>query len=144
MLQLVYVSVARMPFTEASLRDLLAKARANNTTLGVSGMLLHQTGSFMQVLEGDKATIEPLYAKIGKDPRHERVVLLKRSDIDQRNFADWSMGFVDVRGTAKSLPGFRKIGDLTGLIGDSAAIQSVVASFRDGRWRHAATLAAGR
>jgi hypothetical protein len=135
MLQLVYVSVAVAHFNDASLRTLLDKARVNNTAVEVSGMLLHQAGTFMQVLEGETSVVERVFERIGRDPRHKHVVLLTRRDVEARNFADWSMGFVDVRGTAKRLPGFRTVGDLSGLAGDTAAIQHVVAAFRDGRWR---------
>jgi hypothetical protein len=138
MQQLVYVSNAVTTFNDDALRVLLARARSNNTALGVSGMLLHQTGTFLQVLEGEDSVVDRLYERISHDPRHAHVLLLTRDEIAQRNFADWSMGFVDVRGTAKRLPGFRTIGDLTGLAGNAPAIQRVVASFRDGRWRQAA------
>jgi hypothetical protein len=138
MLQLVYVSSAITPFNDDALRVLLANARAANAANGVTGMLLHQAGAFLQVLEGEGLVVDQLYERISRDPRHAHIVLLTRGEIAQRNFADWSMGFVDVRGTAKRLPGFRTIGDLTGLAGNAAAIQRVVASFRDGRWRQAA------
>jgi Sensors of blue-light using FAD len=138
MQQLVYVSTAIATFNDDALRVLLARARENNTTLGVSGMLLHQAGTFLQVLEGKAAAVDRLYERISHDPRHAHVLLLTRAEIAERSFADWSMGFVDVHGTAKRLPGFRTIGDLNGLAGNATAIQRVVASFRDGRWRQVA------
>ena len=138
MIQLVYVSTGRSPFADDALRALLAHARARNTQRDVTGMLLHQAGAFMQVLEGEVDIVDPLFAQIGRDPRHRHVVMLARTELETRNFGDWSMGFVDVRGTATRLPGFRRVGDLTQLIGDSAAIQSVVSAFRDGRWRQQA------
>jgi hypothetical protein len=138
MQQLVYVSTAITAFNDDALRVLLARARANNAALGVSGMLLHQAGTFLQVLEGESAVVDRLYERISHDPRHAHVLLLTRAEIGERNFADWSMGFVDVRGTAKRLPGFRSIGDLTGLAGNATAIQRVVTAFRDGRWRQVA------
>jgi Sensors of blue-light using FAD len=134
MLQLVYVSAAAVPFNDASLRTLLARARSKNAAVDVSGMLLHQAGTFMQVLEGEARVVETVFERISRDPRHKRVVLLMRRETE-RNFADWSMGFVDVQGTAERLPGFRAIGNLNGLAGDTVAIQSVIAAFRDGRWR---------
>jgi hypothetical protein len=137
-IQLVYVSAAAKPFDDAKLRDLLAKARDNNTRAGITGALLHQEGSFLQVLEGPPEAVEPLFAKIGRDPRHLRVTMLARNQIEAANFPDWSMGFVDVKNSARLLPGFRHVGDLTGLVGDTHAIERVIQSFRGGRWRVAA------
>ena len=136
-MQLVYVSSATITFDDAALRELLKKAREKNSLVGVTGMLLHQKGTFLQVLEGVASVVDSVYARIARDPRHRHVIMLsRRDDLVAPCFSDWTMGFVDVRGTAKILPGFRTIGDLGGLAGDSAAIAKVVASFRDGRWRN--------
>ena len=134
--QLVYTSAASAPFTDIALRTLLAAARARNSAVDVTGLLLHQAGTFLQVLEGMAEPVEGLYQRIARDPRHQKVLVLNRRELAERNFADWSMGFVDIRGTANRLPGFRRIGDLTGLIGDTVAIEKVISSFRDGRWRN--------
>jgi hypothetical protein len=138
MIQLLYVSVASEPFDDVALRALLALARKHNERVGVTGALMHQQGSFLQVLEGPAEIVDPLYVKIGRDRRHHRVIMLSRKSITEGNFPDWSMGFVDVKGTAAVLPGFRRIGDLAGLSGDTATVERVIAAFRDGRWRAAA------
>jgi hypothetical protein len=138
MIQMVYVSVAAHAFDDVKLRALLALARDNNRRAGITGALLHQEGSFLQVLEGPPEAVEPLFVKIGRDPRHQRVTLLARSELAEANFPDWSMGFVDVKGSAHLLPGFRHVGDLTGMIGDTRAIERVIQSFRAGRWQRAA------
>lgn len=138
MIQLMYVSTGTVAFDDVSLRKLLASARTANTAIDVTGMLLHQNGSFLQVLEGETAVVDPLFAKIGRDRRHQTVMMLARNEITARNFADWSMGFTDVRGSAEAIVGYRRIGELSGLLGDTKAIQRVVQSFRDGRWQRAA------
>jgi hypothetical protein len=134
MLQLIYVSEALAPFSAVALRELLVKAREKNTPLGVSGFLLHKQGSFLQVLEGDAPVVEALIGRIGKDPRHRHVLILLRSEIAERNFGDWSMGFADASGHAP-LPGFRANHALADLAGDAAAVRTIVKSFSDGRWR---------
>lgn len=138
MIQLLYVSTATRPFDDAQLRALLALARQRNSQAGITGALLHQDGAFLQVLEGPTAPVEALYAKLGRDPRHQRVTLLARNEIPEANFPDWSMGFVDVKGSAALLPGFRRVGDLSGLVGDTHAVERVIQAFRGGRWRLAA------
>jgi hypothetical protein len=138
MLQLLYASAAVRAFDDAQLRTLLAFARENNEREGITGALMHQSGAFLQVLEGEPVAVNRLFDKISRDPRHTRVMMLARNTIETANFAAWSMGFVDVKGTAQALPGFRRIGDLTGLVGDSQMVERIIQSFRDGRWRSAA------
>ena len=133
--QLVYTSVATAPFSPDALRTLLNRARANNTAAGVSGMLLHVDGTFLQVLEGSDDTVHKLYTDIGKDPRHNRVLMLLTREIGERNFPDWSMGFFDASGTGTSLPGYRRTAGFTDLVGDTSTIVRVVSDFRTGRWR---------
>ena len=43
---LIYCSTATQVFTDSDLLDLLAKARAKNARLGITGMLLHTNGMF--------------------------------------------------------------------------------------------------
>ncbi|MEO8700343.1 MAG: BLUF domain-containing protein [Kofleriaceae bacterium] len=135
MLQLIYASGATKPFTAESLRTLLVAARTNNTGAGVSGMLLHVDGAFLQVLEGEAAVVEALYTRIGKDPRHARVVRLLAREVPERNFADWSMGFFDASGRATEIAGYRPTAGFSDLIGDPKQLLRIVDQFRDGRWR---------
>lgn len=95
MFQLVYASSAVDLFSAADLAALLKKSRDNNTRLGVSGMLVYHDGNFMQVLEGDHGTVTALAARIERDPRHRGFLRLMGRDIPEREFGEWSMGFVD-------------------------------------------------
>jgi hypothetical protein len=132
--QLVYVSLAVKPFSQIDLTKLLVNARTRNTSVGVSGVLLHQAGSFLQVLEGEPAAVEEIYARVTKDPRHRSVLMLLRQPVVERNFTDWSMGFIDVSGKAKSLPGFRAGMTFSDLAGDPATLMKMVGEYRAGRW----------
>lgn len=135
MFQLVYASAASLPFTVEMLRDLLSVARTTNTGLGVSGMLLHVDGAFLQVLEGEHDVVEKLYAHILRDRRHRGCLRLVARDISERNFPDWSMGFFDGSGRASSVAGYRAASGFADLFGDTAAVLKIVQDFRDGRWR---------
>ena len=138
MVEIVYASGACHPFSSKELTELLAKARTNNQALGVSGLLLYHRGSFLQVLEGDESVANALYEKIAKDPRHHRCIVIKRSTIANRSFADWSMGFVEVSAAvAKKLDGFNSFlhqGRLD-LKGSAQQIVDVLQKFRAGQWR---------
>jgi len=95
----VYVSQAKKPFSGADLEDLLKVSRRNNTQGGVTGLLIYRynhdfgRGNFMQVLEGPKEALDPVWARICDDKRHHTVIILEEGETNTRMFADWSMGF---------------------------------------------------
>jgi len=93
MIRIVYVSFATKPFDEKELLHLLAKCRSNNTEQQITGQLIYSEGTFMQVLEGPRETVDASYARIKKDTRHHNVTLIERVTIDERQFGEWSMGF---------------------------------------------------
>lgn len=107
MLQLVYVSSATELFSYSELVDLLAKSREKNARLGITGMLLYRDGNFVQVLEGEPAAVDSLYATIARDPRHTGAIVLLRQEKAAREFPEWSMGFRDLNSPeVRSLPGY--------------------------------------
>jgi hypothetical protein len=139
LIQLIYASAALKLFAPAELRELLRLARIKNQRLGVTGMLLYHQGSFLQVLEGPVSAVNPLLETIGKDQRHDKLMLLLRREIEARNFADWKMGFVDVAAQSQALPGFRDYfkshSSFLDLLGEPKTVERVVDGFRDGQWR---------
>jgi hypothetical protein len=139
LIQLIYVSAALKPFTPAELRELLGQARAKNQRLDVTGMLLYHQGSFLQMLEGPAATVNALFETIGKDKRHDKVLMLFRREVEARNFGEWSMGFTDIAAQSSSLPGFRDYfkthSSFLDLQGDRETVGRIVDGFRDGQWR---------
>ncbi len=153
LVQLAYISAARTPFSATALRELLAAARASNRRRGVTGILLHADGSFLQVLEGPAAEVDKLYAHISRDPRHERIVRIFRGDLASPSFADWSMGFVEADGAVRAgLLGFNRFlqagsGDSLGTEREGTAAHSVrelALQFRRGRWRQRVDTGVGR
>ncbi|MBV9858691.1 MAG: BLUF domain-containing protein [Alphaproteobacteria bacterium] len=90
---LVYVSSAVAPFDQAALAELLKRSRRNNAELGVTGLLVHFGGNFMQALEGEPNTVEALYDKISRDERHGHLKAILRLPVEQRLFPDWAMAF---------------------------------------------------
>ncbi|HMI89071.1 MAG TPA: BLUF domain-containing protein [Polyangiaceae bacterium] len=142
MLEVIYISAAVKPFSQAELTTLLRKARINNTRLGVTGMLLYDRGSFLQVLEGEIADVRSLYEVISKDPRHERVIKLLETTVPNRSFGDWSMGFAagaqirasQLEGHNEVLrPDFSEASFLPDR--ERAKARQVLLAFREGRWR---------
>ena len=89
----MYSSSATVPFSDEDLAELLRRSRAANEDLGVTGLLLHHAGQFMQVLEGPEVVVRGVLARIADDPRHTGVLVLAEERIETRRFPDWAMGY---------------------------------------------------
>ena len=88
---MAYLSSATKTPTGADLEAILTASRRNNAKRGVTGMLCHYDGSFLQFLEGEDADVEAIFGVIAADPRHSGLVRLYSRPIDARLFANWSM-----------------------------------------------------
>jgi hypothetical protein len=90
----LYVSRATGPQTGTVTAGILAAAEAHNAANGVSGVLCQGQGLYLQVLEGERAAVNRLYAHILQDRRHHDVQMLSFEEIKERRYADWSMAHV--------------------------------------------------
>jgi len=107
LIHIVYVSFSSEELSEAELQSLLKEVRSKNEQQQVTGLLLHNDGSFIQVIEGRQQTIRELFERIKKDSRHTNVVKLLEEPIKKRAFPDWSMGFRKISPEQSSaIPGF--------------------------------------
>lgn len=93
MLLVAYTSTATFDFSDGDLISLLMNSRATNKRLGLTGILLHSGGQFIQVLEGPEDEVTARYEVITADPRHDHVTLLYRGEIEKRQFPKWTMGY---------------------------------------------------
>jgi hypothetical protein len=98
LVRLMYASRAVPAVDQEELLAILKKSKANNARSGVTGALcLCPTERvFMQVLEGGRTAVNTLYLRIVADPRHTDLVLLNYEEIEERRFAGWSMGQVNM------------------------------------------------
>jgi hypothetical protein len=55
--------------------------------------MLYGNGCFVQVLEGEQATVSALYERIKQDGRHRDVTTFADKTIAQRAFGEWAMAF---------------------------------------------------
>jgi hypothetical protein len=92
----MYASRAVPAVDHEELLSILKKSKANNAKGGVTGALCFSEGVFLQVLEGGRNAVNQLYNRIASDARHTDVVLLRYEEIDERRFAGWSMGQVNL------------------------------------------------
>ncbi len=108
MKRIIYCSQATDDVTPDELITLLELARHKNEQVGLTGMLLYSSQSFLQVLEGEPEALADVYVRIAADPRHTHLRLLMDAEIPMRLFPDWTMGFehVDDEDLAEDLDGF--------------------------------------
>jgi Sensors of blue-light using FAD len=97
LVRLMYASRAVPAVDQEELVAILKKSKANNAKSGVTGALCFSEGVFMQVLEGGRNAVNQLYTRIAVDARHRDVVLLSYDEIEERRFAGWSMGQVNMQ-----------------------------------------------
>lgn len=89
--QVVYLSTARNPGSDADLMAILDTARAKNGANGITGLLAHGGTLFLQILEGAPEAIDAAMAKISADSRHRSVRVLQDVVVPERSFAGTTM-----------------------------------------------------
>ena len=94
--RLMYRSRNRIPESDRKLElgSLFSTARRNNKRAGLTGALLLTGDWFVQVLEGEEATVRAVYDTIARDPRHDQVALVESGPVPARVFGRWSMARV--------------------------------------------------
>ena len=96
LVRLLYASRALAPIAPDALMTILRQSKANNPSHGITGVLCCSQDVFLQVLEGGRSAVNRLYNRIVTDPRHKDVELLSYEQINERRFAGWSMGQVNL------------------------------------------------
>ena len=110
MLSIAYVSAAVDVVTENDIATLLTQARANNQRDGLTGALLYHGGRFIQIIEGPDEVLLARYETIAADPRHHVIQVVRRQQVVERQFAEWTMGFRPLSDeSVRQLEGFEDI-----------------------------------
>lgn len=92
----LYASRASRPMTGSLLDEILDQSRHKNPALGITGLLCVSGDVFIQVMEGGRDEVCELFNAIVRDDRHETVRLLIYEEIQERKFANWTMGQVNI------------------------------------------------
>jgi hypothetical protein len=74
--RLVYTSQTEMFFSKHDLLNLLYQSRACNSIAGITGILIHRSNFFLQVIEGEPEAIGDLLGKLIKDTRHIKLKIV--------------------------------------------------------------------
>ena len=96
--------------------SILSSSSKNNSSNGITGVLVATETHFLQVLEGEFEALNATLERISRDTRHQEVQMISFAEIEERRFSDWSMhgiGLFDLNSElASSLS--KKFGDENG------------------------------
>lgn len=90
---IIYTSSAVRALAPHEIEHLLRRARERNARAGVTGLLLHDDGHFLQYIEGPPEGLLPIYDIILADPLHHRIHELMSESIGEREFDGWEMAY---------------------------------------------------
>jgi hypothetical protein len=85
------------PLRIGDIDAILDTARRTNASLNITGVLVIDRGRFMQVLEGGRDAVGGLLLRIAADPRHRNMKLADFSEVSERRYHSWSMGYADAQ-----------------------------------------------
>lgn len=104
-----YRSKAVLSDPTRDVQDIVSKSHRRNEAHGITGILLFDGEFFMQTIEGPPAATRAVFVSIIEDDRHENVVPLFISEIEERDFPDWHMELLEPDETTKLLPDMKKV-----------------------------------
>lgn len=88
----VYCSRACASVDEVAVTRIIETSRQHNQRHSITGLLVFGSGIFFQWLEGPRAQVEQLMARLKTDARHREVVPLSESEeVRERLFSGWAM-----------------------------------------------------
>lgn len=103
LVRLIYASRASKPILHDQVESILASARKNNATRGITGVLCYSDAIFVQVLEGGREQVNQMYTRLQRDDRHHDLILLGYESIDVRQYSSWTMGKIPLDKINRSL-----------------------------------------
>ncbi len=91
-----YVSTAN-DLKDYEIDHLLSTTANNNQDNNISGLLIHNSGNFLQYMEGKEENVKALYYnKISKDSRHKDPIVVIEKPIENLYFQGYETGFTSV------------------------------------------------
>lgn len=107
-IQKVYYSISNTEINTNLINDILEHSRKSNSKKNITGCLLYHNNVFLQLLEGEKSTVENLFSVIKQDSRHTEVTEIYDEMVTNRIFPTWSMAFHELDDTEEEVKKFIK------------------------------------
>ncbi|MBK5214414.1 MAG: BLUF domain-containing protein [Flavobacteriaceae bacterium] len=91
---LCYISNSVDLWQSPKLEEFFSYVKTKNIFRNITGLLLYNEGTFLQVLEGEIDDINTLLSKIEKDERHNQITVIMHREINHRFFESYQTGLV--------------------------------------------------
>lgn len=101
LVRLIYASTVADTFKPTDIECILTTARKKNKQHGLTGMLCFNSRYFLQCLEGSRSSVNECFSLIQNDTRHHSIMLLSYTEITERAFSSWEMGYVSEQAISK-------------------------------------------
>jgi len=92
--EVLYVSTLAPETLVTKIAEIVARARAKNERLGITGLLVFDGVRFCQQLEGAHKQVFKLMEVIREDPRHTGVEVVHHGPLARPRFRRFALGFV--------------------------------------------------
>lgn len=86
LLRLSYASRREEVASTDTMVNVMISAAVRNFMAGVSAKLWVSNRFFVQTLEGSSGTVESIFHRIARDPRHRDVVCFRRDRVEERRY----------------------------------------------------------
>ena len=97
MFTICYVSSAHSNLSEIELNKLFTTTKSNNNNRNITGILLYESGKFLQVLEGEEIELQKLFENIKEDSRHNNIFVILKQKCNRRIFENYESRFSIVK-----------------------------------------------
>jgi len=94
LIRAIYASTKMDALNKDDIENILLSSRKNNARAQITGVLCFSHNHFLQCLEGDRTFVNDLYNRIAGDKRHVNPFIIDYTEISERSFSSWAMGFV--------------------------------------------------
>ena len=91
---IAYVSQVSENISEEEIDKILEKSEEYNKNNDVTGILLFSEGNFLQVIEGKKEIVDPLFDKIKADYRHQGLIIIFNRPIQRAELNGYKADFI--------------------------------------------------
>ncbi len=91
MQSIIYVSAARIAFSENDLQELSTRAAEVNSMKQVTGHLHYSASRFVQYIEGEQDALAEVMVRIQEDDRHQILHQFTEDSLASRRCPTWAM-----------------------------------------------------
>lgn len=120
--RLVYSSRAEGVSPQIALETIFRVSVPKNASLKITGALGFTGGSYIQLLEGPRSSIDDLLRTLQGDPRHAQLRVLLRGTTRSRLLPSWSMARLDLARATPDVEALLNAEDGLGLTALMAAL----------------------